>query len=101
MESAFQKELVEENVTNLRNFWNIIKDIFPNKTKGMPTNKDRNHNQPTIFSKYFANAVRCLKENSIPLMDFVWRRPVRMISRTRQVFKMQYLSSVFFLNELK
>ena len=63
--STFQKELVEENATNPRKFWNIIKDIFPNKTKGMPTSKDQeqNHNQLTIFSKYFANAVRCLKEN--------------------------------------
>ena len=30
-------------------------------------------------------------------MDFVWRRPVRMISRTRQVF----ISNVIIFNELK
>ena len=34
-------------------------------------------------------------------MDFVWRLPVKMISRTRQVFKMHYISNVFILNELK
>ena len=45
--------------------------------------------------------MRCVKENAILLTDFVWRYLATVIPQTSHVFKMQCISNVFILNELK
>ncbi|CAB4027776.1 Hypothetical predicted protein, partial [Paramuricea clavata] len=101
--SAFQKDLIQQNATNPKKFWNIIKSIFPTKTKmiSTSTNANNDQNKANIFSKYFTNTVRCIKENAILLTDFVWRYPATVILRTSHDFKVQCISNVFILNELK
>jgi hypothetical protein len=43
-------------------------------------------NQPSIFNEYYANVVQYLKQKSFPMIDFVWREPFVMTSRTERVF---------------
>ena len=97
----YQKNLFNENMLNPRWFWKIINDIFPTKSKTMEPTMLSNQNQPSIFSEYYANAVRYFKEKSIPLIDFVWRRPSLMATRTEQALEMKYVSRGFVLKELK
>ena len=86
---------MEENTTNPKIFCKTIKNIFPSKSKGTPSgiNINNGQNLPDIYSKYFANAVRHLKENSIALVDFVWRQPVKIVLRTQRVCKIQNIKS--------
>ena len=42
-----------------------------------------------------------LKNKAIPLVDFVWRRPVALLSRMDKVFKITVISHAFIVNELK
>ena len=97
----YQKNLFNENMLNPRWFWKIIKDIFPTKSKTMEQTMLSNQNQPSIFSEYYANAVRYFKEKSIPLIDFVWRRPSLMATRTERALDMKYVSRGFVSKELK
>ena len=97
----YQKNLFNENKLNPRRFWNIIKDIFPTKSKSMEPTRLSDQNQSSSFSEYYVNAVRYLKEKSIPLIDFVWRRPSSLAIRTERVFEMKYASRGFVLKELK
>ena len=101
--SSFHKETLEENSTKPRRFWNTIKNVFPTKPKQMTTNLYRANdpNRPTMFSTYFASVVRMLKNKAIPLVDFVWRQPVALLSRTDKVFKITVISRAFIVNELK
>ena len=86
------KREYQKNLFNPRRFWNIIKDIFPTKSKSMEPTMSSDQNQSSIFSEYYVNAVRYLKGKSIPLIDFVWRRPSLLAIRTEQVFEMKYAS---------
>ena len=101
--SSFHKETLEENSKKPRRFWNTIKNVFPTKPKQMTTNLYRANdpNRPTMFSTYFASVVRMLKNKAIPLVDFVWRQPVALLSRTDKVFKITVISRAFIVNELK
>ena len=101
--SSFHKETLEENSTKPRRFWNTIKNVFPTKPKQMTTNLYRANDpdRPTMFSTYFASVVRMLKNKAIPLVDFVWRQPVALLSRTDKVFKITVISRAFIVNELK
>ena len=100
--NSFHKEILEEDTTNPRRFWNTIKNVFPTKPKQMTTNlyRDNDPNRPTMFSTYFASVVRMLKNKAIPLVDFVWRQPVALLSRTDKVFKITMISRAFIVNEL-
>ena len=48
----YQKDFLNENLSNLRRFWNTIKDIFPTKTKAMKSGVCSDQNQLSIFSEY-------------------------------------------------
>ena len=76
------QDFLNENLSNPRRFWNTIKDIFPTKTKAMKSGVCSDQNQPSIFSEYYANVVQYLKQKSFPMIDFVWREPCVMTSRT-------------------
>ncbi len=98
----YQKDFLNENLSNPRRFWNtIIKDIFPTKTKAMKSGVCSDRNQPSIFSEYYANVVQYLKQKSFPMIDFVWREPCVMTSRTERVFEMKYICRGFVLKEPK
>ena len=53
----YQTNLFNENMLNPRRFWNIIKDIFPTKSKSMEPTRLSDQNQSSIFSEYYVNAV--------------------------------------------
>ena len=57
--SSFHKETLEENATNPKQFWNIIKNVFTTKTKSMATNINRDNDQNRLnkFSTYLASVV--------------------------------------------
>ena len=83
--AEYQKDLLNENVTSPRKFWSTIKDIFPTKNKLKNPSICNDQNLPIAFSEYYANAVRYLKEQAFPLIDFVWRRP----GVTERIFMMK------------
>ncbi len=97
----YQKDFLNENLSNPRRFWNTIKDIFPTKTKAMESGVCSDQNQPSIFSEYYANVVQYLKQKSFSMIDFVWREPFVMTSRTERVFEMKYICRGFVLKEPK
>lgn len=88
-------------MSNPRGFWNAIKNIFPTKTRTLKPSVCGDQNQLNIFSEYYANVVRYLNEKSFPMINFVWKMPSVMSSRTEQVFEMKYISKGFVLKELK
>jgi hypothetical protein len=103
--STFQRNLLNENVTNPRKFWKVIKKIFP--LRNLPQNSNtcvNEENQIRLvenFSSFYSTAVRSLKEKSIKLMDFVWRLPKSMVLRTTRHFELRFISSSFVQRELK
>jgi hypothetical protein len=101
--SSYQKDLLNQNAGNPKKFWSTIKSIFPNKSARttLNVNSARQQEKANIFSKYFASIVRSAKEKAIPLVNFVWKSPLAVPSRTRLVFKAEHISSEFVMNQLK
>ncbi len=104
--SAFQRNLLEQNSLNPWKFWQTIKKLLPfqktvSANDGNSSNRETLQNQAQNFSKYFSTVVSELKERSIKLMDFVWKYPKRLTSRTSNAFKIQNVSNAFVLKELK
>ena len=100
--SKYYKQLLSENRTNPKSFWNIIKSIFPTKEKSSSnTSNDNGENRANLFSSYFASAVSFLKEKSIFLSNFKWRLPRNILSRTMKKFRFRYVSNIFIEKHLK
>ena len=101
--SVFQRNLLEQSCNNAKKFWNTIKYIFPSKQKPISFNvqRDKEKQLAQKFSTFFANAVRILKEQSIPLVNFVWKYTEKLPLRTQHRFKLTYVSIMFVLRELK
>ena len=55
----YYKNLIEENKSNPRKFWDAIKTIFPTKSKASlsPMNKGKSEKLANVFSDYFTNIV--------------------------------------------
>ncbi|CAB3983501.1 Hypothetical predicted protein [Paramuricea clavata] len=68
--STYHNDLLE-TASSPKKFWNIIKNIFPAKSKSISmsvnSKNDKNKHRVNIFSTYFANAIQLLKEKSMPL----------------------------------
>ena len=66
VKSSFQRNLLEQNTTNPKKFWRVIKIVFPFKNNSTPNkscNSATDENQKhlsEIFSSYYATAVRSL-----------------------------------------
>ena len=59
-------------------------------------------NQPSIFNLVsYANDVQYLKQKSFPMIDFLWREPFVMTSRTERGFEMKYICRGFVLKGLR
>ena len=54
-----------------------------------------------MCSNYFAEAVTKLKNNTIPLTNFIWKPKENFHQRTATKFKLGYISNVFILKQLK
>ena len=101
--NLYQKDLLNQNVGNPKNFWSTIKSIFPNKKTRtiINVNSAKEQEKANIFSKHFSSIVRSLKEKAIPLVDFVWKFLLVVTSQTRSFFKVQHISSEFVMNQVK
>ena len=112
--SNYHKNLINENKNNPRMFWKSIKSVFPNN-KGSSVNNssipflesdcDTNYtSKANIFCHFFSTVAKKLKEISIPMTNFTWRKPIEIASRTNKKFNFKYVSKLFVekqLNSLK
>jgi hypothetical protein len=111
----YHQTLLNENSKNPRKFWKAIKTVFPgnnnNKTSwsSLPflegeTLDNANNSQTTkadTFCKFFSNIAKSLKETTLPLQNFVWKLPVKILSKTNKRFKFGYVSKIFVEKELR
>ena len=68
--ATYHRNMLEENKLSPKKFWNVIKSIFPLRSKSSAFQlKDRVNE----FSKYFSNVVTKMKMATYPLINFVWK----------------------------
>ena len=108
--SEYTKSLLRENAGNPDGFWATIKRIFPSKSKTSKTEKSFSINSNSTsnpnkivngFCSYFSAVVGTLKKASYPLLDFTWRRPKKILTRTFETFRFGYVSVVEVTCHLK
>ena len=100
--ASSHQNLIEENATNPKQFWNCIKAVFPSKSCRIQTCTNLNLNSTVkTFSNYFSGAVKKLKALTYPLENFTWQYIRTLSRRTNEHFTLDYISSVFVLKELK
>ena len=80
---------------------NTIKSIFPNKSKASSPSAENTNQRANNFVRYFSTVVSVLKKSVYPLIDFVWRYPMKSKLRTKSIFTFAYVSSVFVEKELR
>jgi hypothetical protein len=99
----YHRNLINENKSNPRKFWNADKSVFPSKSKtnvSKQSNEKDNERAAETFSHYFGNVVQELKSKPSSMTDFVWRKmPIHM--KTNQNFRFSYVSKVFVEKQLK
>ncbi|XP_057305259.1 uncharacterized protein LOC130642190 [Hydractinia symbiolongicarpus] len=98
-----QRDLINENLSNPRKFWNAIKSVFPSKPKKVcQMSKDsESRSKVNNFSKFFSTAVHSLKSKLIQLMNFTWRYVPPFSLRTNKIFITGYISKIFVEKELR
>ena len=105
---SYHRNLLLENKNNPAKFWQNIKHVFPNtcsnKDSVYAPSIDGSENNPQAkadsFCKFFANIAENLKIDTYPLMNFKWSPNAIIPSRTKNVFKFNYVSKVFIEKEL-
>ena len=83
--SRFYRNLLNDNTENPCKFWSAIKSIYLTKTlkSGSSNTTSNQHSEKvSIFSQYFKNAIKSLKQLSIPLVNFPWKYSERLGIRT-------------------
>ena len=100
--ASYHRNLIEENVTNPKKFWNCIKAVFPSKSCRIQTCTSINLNSTVkTFGDYFSGAVKKLKSLIYPLENFTWRYISTLLRRANEHFTFDYISRSFVLKELK
>ena len=103
----YHQEQINENRNNPRRFWKSIKAVFPSNSKTPDPLREvlseANSRQSTAnkFCHFFSNVARQLKENSLPLINFVWKSPDNSKKKTDSIFKFEYVSKIYIQKELK
>jgi hypothetical protein len=98
-----QRNLLSENRLNPRAFWQIIKNIFPTKSKEIASESLnlQKSDQANRFGTFFANAANSLKTKCISLTNFVWRKLPSVPLKTTMRFQLKYVSKIFVEKQLK
>ena len=100
--ASYHRNLIEEDATNPKKFWNCIKGVFPLKSCRIQICTSVNLNSTVkTFSDYFSGAVKKLKSLTYPLENFTWRYIRTLPRRTNEHFTFDYISRRFVLKELK
>ena len=99
--ASYNQRMLNDNRLNPRKFWNTIKSIFPNKSKASSSRAENTKQRADNFVRYFSTVVSVLKKSVYPLIDFVWRYPMKSKLRTKSIFTFAYVSSVFVEKELR
>ena len=69
--ATYHRNLIEENATNPRKFWDCMKALFPSKSCHVQTCSNIDSIVKS-FSDYFDGAVKILKSIVYPLETFTW-----------------------------
>lgn len=90
---------------NPRKFWNIIKNLFPTKSKAnfatTTCNEAENIAKANTFCDYFSTIVKTLKSSVSLLNYYVWKTPHYIAQRTVKTFRMEYVSKLYIEKEMK
>ena len=96
--NRYHKDLINENMNNLRQFWKYIKEVIPNNgskiTSSVPfikiysasdNDESQQKSKPDIFCTFFSSAANNLKRKTIKLCNFTWRKlksnPIRTTAK--------------------
>ena len=103
--SSYHQNLLTENETNPRQFWNAIKKIYPTKPKPMgsvTTNKKDSESTVSRFSYFFETTIKEIKEATFPLINFAWKSRDDKCDHINNHFVMRYVAKIFIeLRNLK
>ena len=102
--SRFYRNLLNDNTENPRKFWSAIKSIYTTETLksgSSNTTSNQHSGKVSIFSQYFNNAIKPLKQLSIPLVNFTWKYNKRLGIRTVNKFSMTRISKSFVESKLR
>ena len=67
----------------------------------MDSDNNKDKSKSNTFSTYFATAVKNLKQKSVYLLNFTWRQPKALASRTGKLFEFKYVSKLFVEKQLR
>lgn len=91
----YQRELIDQNLSNPRKFWNAIKIIFPIKTKKVCRSSCNKKDSAKKFSVFFSTIVQNLRAKSFPLMICTWRYPDSALSHRTDLLISPYESITY------
>ena len=104
----YHHNLLEDSAENPKEFWKCIKNIFPTKIKRRvsenvydPSKPSNQQSSAQSFSDYFSNIIATSKKQSFPLVNFAWRLPTKIKTKTFETFTFKYVSAGFVENQLK
>jgi len=94
----YHRNLIEDNKSNPRKFWDAIKVVFPSKSKKAADSSAKEFEKKALvnaFSTYFGNVVTELKSKIISFSNYIWRSHTNRTTRTHQTFHFSYVPRIF------
>ena len=90
--TSYHRNLIEENATNPKKFWNCKKVVFASKSCGIQTCTSIDLiSTGKSFSDYFRGAVKKLKSLTYPLEHFMCRYMGILPRRTNEHFTFDFI----------
>ena len=92
VKTSYHQNLLTENETNNRQFWNAIKEIYlikPEPVGSVTTNKKDSKLTVSKFSYFFKIAIKEIKEATFPLINFAWKSRDDKCVHTKKHFVMR------------
>ena len=101
--TSYHQNLLTENETNPRQFWNVIKEIYltkPRPVGSVTTNKKNSKSTVSRFSYFFKTAIKEIKEVTFPLINFARKSRNDKCVHTNKDFIIKYVLKIFIEKEL-
>ena len=100
--SKYHRDLIIENELSPKDFWSVVKKIFPTKIKTTATSlMSRDSSAAQVFADYFSQVVNQLRDKCFTFQNFTWKKSNHPKRKTYNRFRFTAVSKIEIEKQLK
>ena len=100
--SKYHRDLIIENELSPKDFWSVVKKIFPTKIKTTATSlMSRDSSAAQVFADNFSQVVNQLRDKCFTFQNFTWKKSNHPKRKTYNRFRFTAVSKIEIEKQLK